>query len=536
MSKHKKNIVITGFMGTGKSTVAPLVAKILNRKHIDTDSLLETQFGKSIAKVFEEEGECTFRAAERKLLEELSKENSLVISTGGGSLLHEDTLGFFRENASVFCLNASSERIFERLATTNDRPLLASAKSEDKEALVSKLLVSRRQAYRRIFHQIDTSKKSPEDVCTQIIERFEGDQIFRTPSSQMVEIPGERPYPISIQSGLLTRFSAFLGWLGFANQKIAIVANHNLWHLYGMLLAKHLEASGYEVVHCTLHDGESFKTLESVQHLYEQFLGFGLNRSSLVVSLGGGVTGDVAGFAASTFMRGVDFVQVPTTLLAMVDASVGGKTGVDLPQGKNLVGTFKQPIAVAIDPDTLKSLAIGEFRSGMAEVLKHAIIADAQLFKQIEEVDYDDLPQMLKRALRVKIDIVEADPFEENIRAYLNLGHTFAHAIELCKNYTIRHGEAVALGLVAAAKLGELLQKNDGTLTTKIESVIASLRLPTRIKDIPARDIFVAMQHDKKRGAEGLRLIVSLDIGRIEICQGVAESVIMNAIEHICQK
>ena len=203
-------------------------------------------------------------------------------------------------------------------------------------------------------------------------------------------------------------------------------------------------------------EGEQYKTLETVSDLYTQFLAARLDRRSTVVALGGGVVGDLAGFAAATYLRGVHFVQVPASLLAMVDASVGGKTGVDLPQGKNLVGAFKQPDLVVIDPDVISTLPTAEFRSGLAEIVKHGVIDAPDLFSRLEDEGPTSMSHMIVEAVRVKVRIVEEDPFERGRRAILNLGHTFGHALELVSNFSVRHGEGVALGMVAAAAMAHL--------------------------------------------------------------------------------
>jgi 3-dehydroquinate synthase len=289
-------------------------------------------------------------------------------------------------------------------------------------------------------------------------------------------------YPIHIGAGLLSHIGGALRAAGVAEgSTIALVTNTTVAPLYSTRVEKALRSAGFHTFTCTIPDGEQHKTLATVASLYEQFLDGQLDRSGTVLSLGGGVTGDIAGFAAATYMRGARFVQVPTTLLAMVDASVGGKTGVDLPRGKNLVGAFKQPALVLIDPSVLATLSVAEFRSGMAEVLKHGIIADPALFAALESGKTTSNKYCVKRnmnheshntqhvlssallaqALQVKIDVVEQDPFEKGLRAVLNLGHTAGHALERLSGFSLRHGEAVAIGMVVAARIAEALGKDD---------------------------------------------------------------------------
>jgi 3-dehydroquinate synthase len=283
--------------------------------------------------------------------------------------------------------------------------------------------------------------------------------------------------------------------------------------------------------------------------LYEQFLAGGLDRDGTVLALGGGVTGDVAGFAAATFMRGVRLVQVPTTLLAMVDSSVGGKTGVNLPQGKNLVGAFKQPALVVIDPHVLATLPVEETRSGMAELIKHAIIGDAHLFADLEaaaaesrsanhptsnfqpptsnfQSSFSILHSHIVRALRVKIAIVEEDPLEQGRRAVLNLGHTVGHALERLSGFRLRHGEAVGIGIAAAVQLATELGRAAPALVDRIERALVAWGLPVACPPFAADEIWEALAHDKKRRGGALRWVLPHAIGEVEIIEDVPREVV----------
>lgn len=274
-------------------------------------------------------------------------------------------------------------------------------------------------------------------------------------------------------------------------------------------------------------------------------LAAGIDRTGAILALGGGVVGDTAGFAAATYMRGIDFVLCPTTLLAMVDASIGGKTGVDLPQGKNLVGAFKQPRAVLADIDTLATLPAAEFRAGLAEVAKHGLIADPVLWQRLTIEDWSmepaqifggrfgraSLQTLVTQAIRVKRDIVEEDPFERGRRAVLNLGHTFAHAVEQVSAYTVRHGDAVAMGLVAAARLSARLEECSPSLPDRITAVLDSLRLPTTIPDtLEPAALLAAMSSDKKRADGRLRFVLIHDIGDVFVRGDVPEALVLETL------
>jgi 3-dehydroquinate synthase len=295
-----------------------------------------------------------------------------------------------------------------------------------------------------------------------------------------------------------------------------------------------LVAAGFRPFACLVRDGEEHKTLETVRELYEAFLEGDLDRQDVVLALGGGVTGDIAGFAAATFMRGVRFVQVPTTLLAMTDASVGAKTGVDLPRGKNLVGAFKQPELVFIDLAVLGTLSREHLRAGMAEVLKHGIIGDPELFQSLAaQLSCGDLaltPGQLARSIQVKIDVVEEDPFESGRRAVLNLGHTVGHALELLSGYAMRHGEAVAVGMVAAARIAERMALSDPGLTSQIVETLRAAELPTRCPPFRVGAIWDAMRHDKKRRGRRLRWILPAALGDVRTHDDVPELLVKRVL------
>ena len=249
--------------------------------------------------------------------------------------------------------------------------------------------------------------------------------------------------------------------------------------------------------------------------------------------VGGGVIGDMAGFAAATYLRGVPFVQAPTTLLAMVDASVGGKTGVDLPQGKNLVGAFKQPAAVLMDVATFATLPGDEFRSGLAEVVKHGIIGAPQLFVQLEEEGPTSLLHLVADAVRVKVNVVEADPYEQGVRALLNLGHTFGHALELVSHFTLRHGEAVAVGTVAAANMAAALGRCDPALAARIAHLLERLGLPIQVEGYDLDAVYAAMAHDKKRSGKTLRFVIPQALGDCVVIDDPGATVVYAALRTV---
>jgi 3-dehydroquinate synthase len=346
-------------------------------------------------------------------------------------------------------------------------------------------------------------------------------------STTVVHYPGGE-YPIYQGDGLLGRAGELLAGPGRAGA-VAVVTNPTVGAIYGERLRESLAGAGFSPALCEMPDGEIHKTLDTVRKLYAAFARAGLDRGSRVVALGGGVVGDTAGFAAATYMRGLPFVQVPTSLLAMVDSSVGGKVGVDLPEGKNLVGAFKQPVAVVVDPAVLATLPPVELRSGMAEVVKAGVIGSPALLEAVEQKSRK-LAWMVEQAVRVKIAVVEEDPYEQGRRAVLNLGHTFGHAFELLSGYRLRHGEAVSAGMVVAARLAVALGRCHWGTVARIEKVLVGLGLPLRPPDFEPEAVWQAMAADKKRRDGRLRFVLPEEIGRVVVLDDVSREAALETL------
>ncbi|MEW6580108.1 MAG: 3-dehydroquinate synthase [Chloroflexota bacterium] len=335
-------------------------------------------------------------------------------------------------------------------------------------------------------------------------------------------------YPVIIWPGALTdALPAFVMARSFS--RIAVITNSTLAPLYGKALAARLP----DAFLLTVPDGEAHKTLHTAMALYGQLLAGGCDRSSLVIALGGGVIGDLAGFVAATFMRGVAFVQAPTSLLAMVDASLGGKVGVDLPQGKNLVGAFKDPLAVFADTETLRTLPPVEWRCGLAEVLKAGLIADPTLVDHLLARGPEPVEEIIRRAVHVKKIIVERDRLERGVRAYLNLGHTFAHAIEQVSGYAWKHGEAVAVGLVAAARLSVRRGLASPDLAETVERAVTALGLPIRYAGLEPTVLWDAMRHDKKWQSGTARFVLLREAGAPCMAADVPRADVIAALESL---
>lgn len=335
---------------------------------------------------------------------------------------------------------------------------------------------------------------------------------------------GERSYNILLGSGNLTDLSEELAKIGFP-RKIAIVTNDDLVDLYGKKLLNELLSNGLDVSLVTIPEGEDHKNLQTLELVYDELIRLGFDRSSGLIALGGGVVGDTVGFAAATFLRGISFVQVPTTLLAQVDSSVGGKTAVNHPLGKNLIGAFYQPKLVLIDINTLQTLDQRELSAGLAEVVKYGVIRDAAFFTWLENNadkllshDSKSLVHAIKTSCQIKADIVEIDEREGSVRAMLNYGHTFGHAIEALSGYgQWRHGEAVAAGMIIAAQISQahgLCQQSD---VDRIRELLMKMNLPTDSPQFDLSAYVAAMQRDKKVRCGTLTMVLNCGIGMAQL-------------------
>lgn len=353
-----------------------------------------------------------------------------------------------------------------------------------------------------------------------------------------VDLPGT-PYDIRIEAGLIDRCGEAIRAVSSA-KRIGIVTDSAVGPLYAERVKRSLNASGFEVVIAMLRAGEAHKTLHALLPVFDAFLDAKFERSTPILALGGGVVGDMTGFVAATLLRGVPFIQMPTTLLSMVDASVGGKTGVDHSAGKNLIGAFHQPKAVLIDPATLSTLSNREFRSGLAECIKHDVIRDADGFAvlereldQILSLDLPRLGELIAHNVAIKAKVVMADPFEKGERAHLNFGHTFGHAIESVSQFSYAHGEAIALGMCAASYAAVRLRMIDEAVRDRIENLIARAGLPIRGLTLEVEPIVEAMYSDKKVSAGKLRFVLPDRLGHVVIRDDLPRDLVIEALQSL---
>jgi shikimate kinase / 3-dehydroquinate synthase len=481
-------VFLTGFMAAGKTTVGQLVAARLGLPFIDLDDVVTEAAGMPVRDLFAAHGETEFRRLESEALRGLV-ERDAVIATGGGTPCHADNLALMRARGLVVSLGVSLEAALGRVGDPASRPLLARPEEE-----ITALHRDRVPVYRQAHAVVATEGKSPDEVAREVTDLIGraaalGDLL---PDSVLVAL-GERTCPVVVQAGALARLGPLVrAALGDRARQVALVTDSHVDSLHGDPAARARAAPGLDVVQAVVPAGEPAKSLDSFAALVGTLVEAGLDRSGAVVALGGGVVGDLAGFAAATLYRGVPCVQVPTTLVAMVDSAIGGKTGINLDAGKNLVGAFHQPRLVLADPDLLATLPGRERRAAFGELLKYALLDGEGLYAELDALapalapDEPAAPPaalvaVIRRAAGIKAAIVSADEREQGgERALLNLGHTVGHAIEAAAGFgTLLHGEAVALGLIAACRV----------------SVALGLTGP----DLEAPDVLARVGVDKKR-------------------------------------
>jgi 3-dehydroquinate synthase len=525
-----KNIFLVGLMGAGKTTIGRMLARRLGMTFADSDHEIEARTGASVPWIFEIEGEASFRRREADMIRELTAGSGLVLATGGGAVLNPDSRRLLAERGTVVYLRASVNSILARTSHDKNRPLLQTA---DPRRKLEDLTAQREPLYREIADLvIDTGRPNVQSMVQTILDQLDALEAGRQRAKARTNMNeqacisldvdlGERSYPILIGRGLLDDGALLTRHIGAVGGKVAIVTNTTVAPLYLDKVAAPLRAGGREVVTIVLPDGEEHKNWQSLNLVFDALLANKCDRKTTLVALGGGVVGDLTGFAAASYMRGVPFVQIPTTLLSQVDSSVGGKTGINHPLGKNMIGAFYQPRAVIADTATLDTLPARELSAGLAEVIKHGAILDLGFFDWIEANigklvarDHAALAHAILRSCEIKADVVRRDEREGGLRAVLNFGHTFGHAIENGLGYgEWLHGEAVGCGMVMAADLSHRLGLLDADSALRVRRLVKAAGLPVEAPDLGAERWIELMEVDKKNEGGAIKFILLKPLG-----------------------
>jgi len=542
-----RSIVLVGMMGAGKTSVGRRLAAKLGLPFVDADAEIETGAQMTVPEIFARFGEAYFRDGERKVIARLMADGQKVLATGGGAFMNEATRQRIGERGVSIWLKPDFETLMRRVRKRTNRPLLQTA---DPEETVRKLLAERSPVYSLADLTIE-SRDGPHEIVVDAIiaalaRRAPGETGEPPPGGtdraqlQRREVNvalGDRAYKIVIGDGLIEEAGAHIARLA-PDAHCAIVTDENVAPLHLDALRRSLAAAGLRETAILVPPGETSKSFSQFERVCDAILAAHIERRDIVVALGGGVIGDLAGFAAASVRRGLRLVQMPTTLLAQVDSSVGGKTAINSRHGKNLVGAFHQPLLVLADTRVLDTLSEREFRAGYAETIKYGLIGDRPFFDWLEASWRDVFaggPARLRAiatSCAAKAATVAADETEQGERALLNLGHTFGHAFERLVDYDgerLVHGEAVAIGMTCAFRFSRRLGLCPGQDAVRVENHLRAVGLPTEMRDIPRfaaepDAILAAMRQDKKVERGRLTFILARGIGESFIAKDVAEA------------
>ncbi len=536
-----RNIFFIGFMASGKSRIGALTAASLGWKFFDTDKLVEEKTGKTIPQIFAEQGEAAFRRLEVEVLRDICDQGPMVAALGGGTLLNPEATALVRKNGVLVALRAAPEIILERVNRKKDsRPLLADLDDAAKLEKIRHMLAERQPMYDQADLHFESEEATPHHAFTRrIIHRLQVEEL----RPLWVEL-GERRYPIYIEEDLSDHMDSIAEKMGCA-PSFALVSEQTVKAAQGPFLERIRGAANCPAFYWK--GGEPDKNLGSIQKLLTWLLRQGFSRKTTLIACGGGVTGDMAGFAASIFLRGVDFIQVPTTLLSMVDSSVGGKTGVNHPLGKNLIGAFHQPRAVAVSLSALATLPHAEYLAGLAEVAKYALIRDPEFFDYLDQnaeavlkKDPAALKHIIHRSCAIKSEVVGKDEREldERGRAILNYGHTFGHAFEFLTDYRgLPHGLAVALGMRCASRLAVALGMFDPREAKRHDALLDRLEMPRAFKGpLNVDKAWEAMGRDKKASSGRRVFILPTRIGEVVPVVNPPEEAVRDAFRAVAEE
>ena len=546
------NVFITGFSGTGKTTTGHEVARLLGWTFVDMDDEIVASTGTAIEDIFKQHGEEGFRRLERETLSQISRADRQVVSTGGGTIMDERNRATMDSSGVVVLLEARPDTIIRRLRQQRveqgtdlvARPMLD---SDDLRQRVHSLKSERQFNYTLAHWTVHTDLLTPAEAAAEVVRGLDTVTDHRTHAS-------DSPDP-DLAAEVRTSSGSYPLWVGWdiieeladrvrsvLDTRVAYVISDIGAQPQARRVQVSMERAGIPTHLFFIPSGEQSKTLEMAQRIYTWLAGLKAERGHLILAVGGGVVGDLAGFVAATFLRGIPYAQVPTTLLAMMDASIGGKTAVDLPQGKNLVGAFYQPKFVLADVSTLQTLPERELNSGWAEALKHGLIMDESLLctfesqrESIRSLEPEIATDVIRRSMAIKAAVVSKDEKETlGIRVLLNYGHTIGHGLEAATGYSqYLHGEAVSVGMMGAARIGcdvGLMSADD---VERQKSVLADYGLPLHARGVDPDRVLDAMRSDKKTAAGAIRWVLLDGIGKATTKNDVPPETVATALRNL---
>jgi shikimate kinase/3-dehydroquinate synthase len=516
-----RSIVLVGLMGAGKTSIGRRLAARLGLPFLDADAEIELAAGRSVRELFEHFGERYFRDGERRVIRRVLAGEPLVLATGGGAYMDAETRAIIRRDAVCVWLRAKLPTLLRRVANRSHRPLLNAG---DPAAILGAMMAERHPVYAEADVIVDCTDESPDVTTAHVLDALSR---WKAPRRLSLALSGGS-YDVVVGENLLARAGALLAPV-LPQRRAVVITDETVARLYLPALLEGLTQTGIAARHITVRPGETSKDISTYTRVVDELLDTAPERRTTVIALGGGVVGDLAGFVAATTLRGLPFVQIPTSLLAQVDSSVGGKTGINTRQGKNLLGAFHQPRMVLADISTLATLAPRELRAGYAEIAKAGLIGDAAFFRWCEAHaaallagDRDAQGEAVLRACAFKAQVVGDDEREEKPdggRALLNLGHTFGHALEAEAGYgAILHGEAVAAGIGLAFRLSADLGLCDRAESERVVAHMAAVGLPAELallnRRFSAANLIAHMQRDKKMRDGKLHFVLARGIGQ----------------------
>ena len=547
--RNPGNIFLTGFSYTGKTQVIQIVAERLGWELVDTDDEIEKLAGKPIPDIFTQDGEPHFRALETQALTNVSQKSKTVVSTGGGIVMKEENREIMQKSGVIICLEATPETIYKRLMIDSEksedkvvRPLLA---VDDPLERIRTLKASRQLNYDQADWTVRTDQLTLEEVASELIRgwnylsRSQRYSISDADTACVVTTATES-YPILVGWGLLDSLGQKMKDLGLEG-KAYIISDDQVFPHYGNHAKASLENAGFTVDSLVVPHGETSKSMAIAMRIYDFLVLHRAERSHIIVALGGGVIGDLAGFIAATFLRGIPFVQVPTSLMAMVDSSIGGKVAINHPEGKNLIGAFYQPRLVLSDVGTLSTLSKREFTSGWAEVIKHGLIRDADYFNFLEQnvdklinLEKEATTEAIRRSAIIKANVVSEDEKEAGLRTILNYGHTIAHGLETATTYQqMLHGEAVAIGMLGAARIAERIDLLNSDTVQRQGVLLQRFGLPVAYPRADSHAILRAIELDKKVQGKAVRWVLLNEIGKTIIRKDIPSDLVSDVVNEL---